>query len=488
MIHHIPLRGVFSPRSIPQQQTRTLTQTLRRLDRTLRSAPPSPPLLHRTSPRHTALVSPGQISVFTRISFSDSVASRSSGSTVAAHGTQDDNEISTPGTATTASAATPSTPAGFEGYKIRWKEVKDPSWAQIVPLYLDLSKARLAALVTLTTMSGYALAPVSTDLPTLFALTAGTGLCIASANTYNQFVEPPYDAQMTRTRNRILVRKAMSPLHAWLFGSVTGFTGTALLAAAVNPLTAALGLTNLVLYAGIYTPMKRMTIANTWVGSIVGGIPPMMGWAAATGSLEPGAWLLGALLYAWQFPHFNSLAWNLRADYSKAGYRMMAVTDPALNARVSLRYSLALVPLVTLAPYLDMTSWWLAVDGNMVNAVLIAGAFKFWRQKDDKSARQLFFGSLIYLPIIMALFMFHKKRSSPAATEDQALPIPAAEATAVVHSTAAAQYGGEEDDEEEYDEDDEEDGEWEEHDEHHSHHQRNQTVTAALAPSSTPRQ
>ncbi|KAG0244903.1 Protoheme IX farnesyltransferase, mitochondrial [Actinomortierella wolfii] len=474
MIHNITLRGALAPRAIPLQHTRTFTQALQRLDRVQRSSPS--PLLYRVRTRHHALAQPGRVSVFTRISFSDSVASRASGS-VAGSGTQADDEAKT--TTTTPPPPPPVTaytpPQGFDGYPIRWKEVKDPTLAQIVPLYLDLSKARLAALVTLTTMCGYAMAPVSTDLPTLFALTAGTGLCIASANAYNQFVEPPYDAQMTRTRNRILVRKAMSPLHAWLFGSATGFTGTALLAAAVNPLTAGLGLANLVLYAGVYTPMKRMTIANTWVGAIVGGIPPMMGWAAATGSLEPGAWLLGAILYAWQFPHFNSLAWNLRADYSKAGYRMMAVTDPALNARVSLRYTLALAPLVTLAPYLDMTSWWLAVDGNIVNAVLIASAFKFWRQKDDKSARQLFFGSLIYLPVILALFMFHKKRGDTAAASESHV------ATHEVSAPALTQY--EDDEYEEVDDDEEEDGEWEEHDELHS----SSSASTVAAPASTSR-
>ncbi|KAI8602059.1 protoheme IX farnesyltransferase [Dissophora ornata] len=239
-------------------------------------------------------------------------------------------------------------------------------------------------------MCGYAMTPAADDLPTLLSLTVGTALCITSANAYNQFVEPPYDAQMSRTRNRILVRKAVSPLHAWSFATLTGLGGVGLLAAAVNPLTAALGAANLVLYSSVYTPMKRMSIANTWVGAVVGAIPPMMGWVACTNSLDPEAWLLGAFLYAWQFPHFNSLAWNLRADYSKAGYRMMAVTDPKLNARVSLRYTLALIPLVTLAPYLDMTSWWFAIDGNIVNAVMLAGAANFWRKRDDKTTAPSF--------------------------------------------------------------------------------------------------
>ncbi|KAG0082692.1 Protoheme IX farnesyltransferase, mitochondrial [Podila epicladia] len=348
---------------------------------------------------------------------------------------------------------TSTTPAGFQGYDIRWKEIKNPSVSDYISIYLDLSKARLGALVTLTTMAGYAMTPMGASLPTLFALTTGTALCITSANAYNQFVEPPYDAQMSRTRNRILVRKAVSPLHAWSFATLTGLGGTALLAAAVNPLTAALGAANLVLYAGVYTPMKRVSIANTWVGSVVGAIPPMMGWAACTNSLDPEAWLLGLLLYAWQFPHFNSLAWNLRADYSKAGYRMMAVTDPKLNARVSLRYSLALIPLVTLAPYLDMTSWWFAVDGNIVNGVMLAGAANFWRKRDDKTARQLFFGSLIYLPVILALMMFHKKGKQEVVQEIGSLE-------QVSESGSATHVKEEEDDDEyEYVDEDEEDEE-----------------------------
>ncbi|KAK3821602.1 MAG: UbiA prenyltransferase family-domain-containing protein [Benniella sp.] len=358
-----------------------------------------------------------------------------------------------------ASSSSPSSaslaPAGFQDYDIRWKEIKKPTLAGLVPIYMDLAKARLGALVTLTTMCGYAMTPAAASLPTMLSLTVGTALCITSANAYNQFVEPPYDAQMSRTRNRILVRKAISPFHAWSFASVTGLAGVGILAAAVNPLTAALGAANLVLYASVYTPMKRMSIANTWVGAIVGAIPPMMGWAACTNALGPEAWLLGGLLYAWQFPHFNSLAWNLRADYSKAGYRMMAVTDPKLNARVSLRYTIALIPLVTLAPYLDMTSWWFAVDGNIVNAVILAGAANFWRKKDDKSARQLFFGSLIYLPVVLALMMIHKKGKQ---SEESGSVL----ASSGVATSAATILSRVEDDDDEYeyvDEDEEEEEE-----------------------------
>ncbi|KAF9110412.1 Protoheme IX farnesyltransferase, mitochondrial [Mortierella sp. AM989] len=351
----------------------------------------------------------------------------------------------------TSSSSLAAVPAGFQDYDIRWKEVKQPTLTGLVPIYMDLAKARLGALVTLTTMAGYAMTPMGSSLPTLLSLTVGTALCITSANAYNQYVEPPYDAQMSRTRNRVLVRKAVSPFHAWSFASITGLSGVALLAAAVNPLTAFLGASNLFLYASVYTPMKRMSIANTWVGAIVGAIPPMMGWAACTNSLDPEAWLLAAFLFAWQFPHFNSLAWNLRADYSKAGYRMMAVTNPKLNARVSLRYTLAMIPLVTLAPYLDMTSWWFAVDGNAVTAVMLASAFNFWRKRDDKSARQLFFGSLIYLPVVLGLMMFHKKAKK---ADD------ASEGSIVLASSESGLHIAEDDDDEyEYVDEDEEDEE-----------------------------
>lgn len=257
-------------------------------------------------------------------------------------------------------------------------------------------------------MCGYAIAPGAADLMVLLTTTLGTVLCICSANAINQWIEVPYDAQMLRTRNRVLVRRALTPFHVWSFGAVTGLAGVSLLATTVNPLTAFLGAANIVLYTGVYTPMKRTSIANTWVGALVGAVPPMMGWAASTGALDPGAWLLGGVLFAWQFPHFNSLSWNLRSDYSKAGYRMTSVTDPALNARVSLRYALAMLPLCWAMPAAGVTSWWFAVDSTFVNAAMAVQAWRFWRESNERTARQLFFGSVINLPLVLALMMVHK--------------------------------------------------------------------------------
>ncbi len=250
-----------------------------------------------------------------------------------------------------------------------YRPVPPLTTATLPKLYKQLSKSRLTFLVVLTGMAGYALCPasltvaVASPVTTLLALTAGMTLCSAAANALNQLVESPYDAQMQRTRARPLPSRSVTPLHAFTFASASAVSGVGLLAAMVNPLTAALGAANVVLYSFTYTPMKRSTIANTWVGAIVGALPPLMGWAACTGTLftpaDLGGWSLAALLFAWQFPHFNSLAHTLRAEYARGGYRMMAVTDPALNRRVSLRYAVALLPICTfMMPLSGIVSRW----------------------------------------------------------------------------------------------------------------------------------
>ncbi|KAI9298905.1 protoheme IX farnesyltransferase [Neoconidiobolus thromboides FSU 785] len=290
----------------------------------------------------------------------------------------------------------------------RWSPAPSINLQHLITSYQGLSKAKLAGLVALSTMCGYAAAPGAAELSTLLYTTVGTGLCISSANSLNQWVEIPYDAQMSRTRNRVLVKHALTPQHAFTFGITSGILGVTTLYQLVNPTVAALGLANIFLYTSVYTPLKRYSIINTWVGAVVGAIPPMMGWAASTGDLGVGSWLLAASLYAWQFPHFNSLAWNLRSDYSKAGYQMMAVTDPNLNARVSLRYALALIPISIAFPAFGITTWWFALDSNIINIYMAVKAYSFWSRPNDKFARSLFFASLIHLPIFFALMLLHK--------------------------------------------------------------------------------
>ena len=200
-----------------------------------------------------------------------------------------------------------------------------------------------------------------------------------------------------------------SPLHASLFAITAGIAGTTVLWQLVNPLTAALGIANIILYAGVYTPLKRVSIINTWVGSVVGAIPPLMGWSACTGSLESGAFVLAAILFAWQFAHFNALSWSLRSDYTRAGYQMMSVISPNLCRRVALRYSLATIPICAAAPVFDVTTWWFAVDSLPVNCWLGILAWRFYRDSDFKSSRKLFHFTLFHLPLLMGLMLLNKK-------------------------------------------------------------------------------
>jgi len=241
-------------------------------------------------------------------------------------------------------------------------------------------------------------------------MAVGTTFCSASANSINQIIEVPFDSQMGRTRDRPLVRGQLSSMHAAGFAVVSASVGAAILSLGVNNIVAALGLANLVLYTCIYTPMKRFTILNTWAGAIVGAIPPIMGWAAATGSLGLGSLLMAGILYSWQFPHFNALSWNLRADYSRAGYCMMAVTNPGLCKRVALRHCVFLHALCLLAPMLDVTTWFFACDSFFLNAAFSIYAWRFYRDGDAKSARKLFLCSLWYLPVIVVFLLISKKR------------------------------------------------------------------------------
>jgi protoheme IX farnesyltransferase len=211
----------------------------------------------------------------------------------------------------------------------------------------------------------------------------------------------------------------------------------------VNPLTAALGAFNIVLYAGAYTLLKRRTVWNTYVGAVVGAIPPVMGWTACGGQLIPSSpypihffppsflsslppadlalissstadnplapLALFAFLFCWQFPHFNSLSHLIRASYAQAGYRMLSVTSPAKNALESLQYAAVLVPICSiLIPASGLTSWAFALTSLPVNAVALRAAWRFWKDGKERSARTVTQYSLLYLPVMLGLMMFHK--------------------------------------------------------------------------------
>ncbi|MBN3307565.1 COX10 protein, partial [Amia calva] len=301
----------------------------------------------------------------------------------------------------------------------QWKEIK-VKLDDLPGIYSRLSKIRLTALVVTTASAGFALAPVPFDLGCFLLASLGTGLASCAANSINQYFEVPFDSNMNRTKNRPLVRGQISPLHAVTFAAACAVPGIALLTLAVNPLTGALGAFNIFLYTCCYTPLKRLSISNTWVGAVVGAIPPIMGWTAATGSLGLGALLMGGILYSWQFPHFNALSWNLREDYSRGGYRMMSVTHPTLCRKVALRHSLALGGLSTLAPVVGVTTWTFPLISLPINLYISYLGFRFYQDADRGSARRLFFCSLWHLPTLLLLMLTCKKslgdRDGEAAT------------------------------------------------------------------------
>ncbi|KAM6964367.1 protoheme IX farnesyltransferase, mitochondrial [Tautogolabrus adspersus] len=308
----------------------------------------------------------------------------------------------------------------------QWKMLK-VDVADLPDVYAKLAKIKLTALVVITSAAGFAMAPVPFDPVMFFVSSLGTGLASCTANSINQYFEVPFDSNMNRTKNRPLVRGQISPLHAVCFALACGVPGVTLLTLAVNPLTGFLGALNIFLYTCCYTPLKRLSITNTWVGALVGAIPPVMGWTAATGCLEPGALLLGGLLYSWQFPHFNALSWNLREDYSRGGYRMMSVTHPGMCKRVALRHSVGLIGLSSLAPVLDVTTWTFPVISLPINLYISYLAFNFYRKGDRSSARKLFFCSLWHLPMLLLLALTCKKpRKEPESPALPPAPLPMA--------------------------------------------------------------
>eukprot|EP00878_Enallax_costatus_P006279 GHUV01006582.1.p1 GENE.GHUV01006582.1~~GHUV01006582.1.p1 ORF type:complete len:405 (+),score=160.64 GHUV01006582.1:295-1509(+) len=237
------------------------------------------------------------------------------------------------------------------------------------------------------------------------------GLATACANTLNQLYEIANDGRMARTCNRPLPAGRISSRHAMVFALLSGAAGLLMLHEKTNPLTTSLGAANILLYAGIYTPLKQLTIFNTWVGAVVGAIPPLMGWAAAAGQLQPGAWVLAAALFSWQMPHFLALAWMCKDDYARGGFRMLPSVDHTgrRTAAVALRHCAFLLPLGAVAVALQLTSPWFAGEAAVLAAAMAAGAVRFRAQPTAAGARQLFKGSLLYLPLLLAGLAAHRQ-------------------------------------------------------------------------------
>ncbi|XP_043695434.1 protoheme IX farnesyltransferase, mitochondrial [Telopea speciosissima] len=277
--------------------------------------------------------------------------------------------------------------------------------------YWELSKARLSMLVVATSGAGFVLGSGSAiDFAGLCHTCAGTMMVAASANSLNQLFEINNDAKMKRTRQRPLPSARLTVPHAAIWATSIGVGGTALLAYKTNALAAGLAASTLALYAFVYTPLKQIHPVNTWVGAIVGAIPPLLGWAAASGEVSLNGMILPAALYFWQLPHFMALAYLCRDDYAAGGFKMLSLGDASgqRTALVALRNSLYLLPLGFVAYDWGVTSGWFSLESTVLTLTMSAAAFSFYRERTTKNARRMFHASLLYLPVFMSGMLFHR--------------------------------------------------------------------------------
>lgn len=296
------------------------------------------------------------------------------------------------------------------------KTIAEKNPSSKVHAYLELAKARLSALVVATTAAGFVAAggPFLSDQVALAGCClVGTALCSSSAAAWNQIFERDRDAAMKRTQQRPLVRGNLTVSEATTAATLWGIAGTTILAVGTDPVTTSLGIANIGLYAGLYTYMKPRSVYNTWVGAMVGAIPPVMGWTAATGGsiLDLDAMLLGTTLYLWQMPHFFALAYMYREDYKRGGFAMLPVLEENgdRTSAVMLRYATYLSAVPFVATYAGVTSSMFALEGVALNSYAMYVAYKFRRERTNANARKVFLTSLWYLPCWLVLFLLHSR-------------------------------------------------------------------------------
>lgn len=276
---------------------------------------------------------------------------------------------------------------------------------------IELTKPRIASLVMVTTLAGSYMASTGRmDLAVALHALVGTGLVAGGANALNEIIERRYDALMLRTAHRPLPAERLSVAEALGFALLISLGGVAYLAATTNLLAASLAAISLVLYVGVYTPLKRVTPFNTAVGAVPGALPPLIGWAAATGELTHAAWVLFAIIYLWQLPHFFAIAWIYREDYARGGFKMLPVVDPSGDSTVRqiLTQGLALLVVSLLPTLLDMTGRTYFFCALALGIVFWALGWAVARRRTISSARRLVLASIIYLPLLLTAMMLDR--------------------------------------------------------------------------------
>lgn len=295
------------------------------------------------------------------------------------------------------------------------QEIKVLGAREKLAAYLELTKPRIAFMLVLTSAAGFYLGSDGGFNSILFANSMiGILLLAFGVATLNQFIERKTDKLMERTATRPLPTKKLSPAEALIFGVSLTLVAEIYLAFLVNGLTAILGLAVVVGYVFLYTPLKTRTSASTAIGAFPGALPPLMGFTAAYGEITLGAWVLFAMLFLWQFPHFLAIAWMYREQYAKAGILMLPVVEPEgkITARQIVIFTILLLP-VSLAPFFiydqsnhQMAGWVYLIGASVLGVWFLVASIQAARAKSVEKARKLLLVSVIYLPIIYALMVF----------------------------------------------------------------------------------
>lgn len=284
-------------------------------------------------------------------------------------------------------------------------------WRQRIADYWTLTKPEVNFLVLISTMVGFYLgSPSPIPLVRLIHTLLGTLMVASGTGTLNQFFERESDARMRRTARRPLPSGRLRPAEGLTFGLLLAVAGCTYLALTVNLVTSALALLTLVTYLALYTPLKRRSALCTWVGAFPGAMPPLIGWAAARGSLGAEAWVLYTILFLWQFPHFLAIAWMYREDYARAGCRMLPANDlegRKMAWQIAV-FSLLLLPVSLIPAWLGQAGALYMTGTATLGIAFAASALQMAWQRSNMLARRLVLVSVIYLPLVFVLMMADK--------------------------------------------------------------------------------
>jgi heme o synthase len=274
--------------------------------------------------------------------------------------------------------------------------------------FLTLTKPRLNSLVLVTTAAAYYLGGGERlSWLQLFNTIVGTAFVAGGASTLNQFLERDTDRLMRRTDMRPLPDGRLHPQDALWFGVLLSSIGIAELSLFVNQLTAFMALLTLASYVFVYTPLKRRTSLSTIVGAVPGALPAVIGWTAATNTVSIEGWILFAIVFMWQMPHFLAIAWMCRDDYARAGIPLLPVIQPdgRTTGYQSVLYTAVLIPISLLPTVVGLSSVYYAVGAITLAAILMVLSLEFANTRSLPAARRLFFGTILYLPLLWVVLL-----------------------------------------------------------------------------------